>query len=1003
MFLSSQQRRLELPESLRTKMFAFRRRVWAIKLVEAGCGAAFGVLVAYLVTFVLDRVWDTPPIVRSAIFASALAACAIVPLALHRWIWRQRRLEQLARLLSRTHPSIGDQLLGIIELVDSESEQARSLALCEAAVEQVAEKAESRDFADAVPSPKHFRRAAFALGGLVVGLGLLLLYPSAAANAWARFLMPWGDTPRYTFAMVEELPDHLVVAHGEAFSMTVKLAEQTASRPTQAQVRIGAQPPVVAQLVDGTYDFELPPQIDAGWLDVRVGDFTKRIRLEPTLRPELSSVVAEITLPEYLQRTKTAKKDVRGGAISAVNGSRATFVATATRELAAAKVNGEPVVPQGATVISPATPVDGNRQLEIHWQDRFGLGGKEPFVLTINGREDEPPSIACDGLPQRKVVLDSEQLGFKVTAQDDYGVKRVGMEWQGIDKTNFKNPAAGERILAAGGPDKELLELTGTFSATSLGIEAQPINVRLFAEDYFPGRQRVYSPTYLLYVLTAEQHAIWLTEQLSKWHRQSLDVRDREMQLFETNKQLRQLSADEINQPDARRRIEHQAEAERANGRRLSNLVTSGEELVKQAMRNPEFGVGHLEKWAEMLQILKDISANRMPSVADLLKQASQAPNLAQNSHTNKAPMAGQVRTSAAGKPPAGSKDQQAKKNAVPSILDIESSQQPPDPNDKDQPPPANSGSGRLGLPTTMLAGGGKAGDSCPASQKMEEAVVKQQDLLAEFEKIADELNRVLANLEGSTLVKRLKAASRLQYRIGGRLGDLVSDAFGVSTTASQKSSSGKADYDNPNGRGVRELKGKLDMRVTLEKGIEPNTPLRDALTFLSDRYDLPIRIDDKAKGIGDRPIKLPRMAGVTLDKVLHQLLSQVKGTYVLHWDHLEVTTEKRASSQGKPGEAPLGTPQQKLFKELSAQEAKCSQDLSNIMDDMQSYFERRRFVQFKAVLDDMVQQDAIGGLRQLGDDLDKENGLSMAQCEYWSDTFDRWAEDLVDPASGGS
>ena len=40
-------------------------------------------------------------------------------------------------------------------------------------------------------------------------------------------------------------------------------------------------------------------------------------------------------------------------------------------------------------------------------------------------------------------------------------------------------------------------------------------------------------------------------------------------------------------------------------------------------MRNPEIGVGHLERWAEMLQILKDISGNRMPSVADLLKQAS--------------------------------------------------------------------------------------------------------------------------------------------------------------------------------------------------------------------------------------------------------------------------------------------------------------------------------------------------------------------------------------------
>ena len=59
---------------------------------------------------------------------------------------------------------------------------------------------------------------------------------------------------------------------------------------------------------------------------------------------------------------------------------------------------------------------------------------------------------------------------------------------------------------------------------------------------------------------------------------------------------MRQLSADDINRPDTRRRIETQSEAERANGRRLANLVTGGEDLVKQAMRNSEFGVGHQEK-----------------------------------------------------------------------------------------------------------------------------------------------------------------------------------------------------------------------------------------------------------------------------------------------------------------------------------------------------------------------------------------------------------------------
>jgi hypothetical protein len=882
MDLSSRHHPLQLPDSLRVQLIEFRRRVWAIKLVEAGCGAAIGVLVAFLVTFALDRVWDTPAAVRFVIFGVATAACALVPLALHRWVWSQRRPDQLARLLSRKHAHIGDHLLGVIELVRSETEQARSLALCEAAIGQVAEQARRYDFRDAVPNPRHRSRGAVAVAALAVALGLGAVYPAASANAWAR-LMPWNDTPRYTFTMVEPLADVVVVAHGEPFTLTVRLTNETLWRPTDGTVRFDAGQPISAALQDGRYEFQIPAQIDPGRLNIRIGDLSARVHVTPTLRPELTSVVANVGLPEYLGRA-AQEKDVRGGGISLVKGSRATFVATASRELASADVDGEPTTPVGPRISSPSADVEAARKMQFEWRDQFGLAGKEPFTLAITARDDEAPSLACEDLPRQKVVLDSELLAFGVRAQDDFGVKRVGVEWRGIDRTTVSKPAQGERVLAAGGNDKETLELAGTFSAQSLGIEPQPVQVRLYAEDYFPGRERVYSPTYLLYVLNAEQHAIWLTEQLSKWHRQSLEVRDREMQLHETNKQLRELSAVELNEPDARRRLENQAGAERANGRRLSNLVATGEDLVRQATRNPEFGVGHLEKWAEMLQILKDISGNRMPSVADLLKQASQAPAVAASTPRPQAPMAGQVRNAGSGSPPGESPDEEKKSAppAVPTIADVESSQQPL----KNKPPAqdaANSQSTpRLGLPATTLLGGGKDNDSCPAGQKVDEAVAQQRDLLAEFDKIADELNRVLANLEGSTLVKRLKAASRLQDRIAGRIGDQVSDAFGVPATITKQA-------------------------------------------------------------------------------------------------------------------------QRQLFGELAVQETKSSQDVSTIMDDMQAYFERRRFVQFGAVLDDMRQQDVIGGLRQLSDDLHKENGVSMAQCEFWSDTLDRWAEDLVDPTSGGS
>lgn len=884
MHVKSKHSRLELPESLRTQMYGFRRRVWLIKLIEAGCGAVFGVLLAFLATFALDRVWDTPVGVRIGLFAAALAVCTIIPLAIHRWVWQQRQLDQLARLLTRAHPSIGDQLLGIIELVRSETEQARSIVLCEAAIEQVADQARPRDFADAVPNPKHIRRAVFAAAALLVGAGLYGAYPEALTNAWARFSKPWQDTPRYTFAMVESLPDQLVVAHGEPFSLKVRLTEDTVSRPPLGTVQLGMQQPVDSALSKQQYKFDLPPQIDTATLHLHVGDYAKRIQVQPTLRPELSSVAAAVTLPAYLERTETQKKDVRGGSVSLLNGSHATFTASATRELASATVDNQPVAPRGAEIVSPATLVEGDGKLEFQWRDEFGLNGKDPFTLSITGKDDEEPSIACEELPRRRVVLDTEQLSFQVTAQDDYGVRRVGMDWQGIDTVNFKNPAQGERIISAGGPDKEFMELAGTFSASALGIEPQPVHVRMFVEDYLPGRERVYSPTYLLYVLNAEQHAIWLTEQLSKWHRQSLDVRDRELQLYEANKELRGLASDELNDPETREKIDKQAWSERVNGRRLSSLVDSGEDLIKQAMRNPEFGVGHLEKWAEMVQILKDISSNRMPSVADLLKQASESPQTASKSG-KQPPTVGQLRASGSGKGSDPDDPDVLKKDSeVPAIVDVESSQQPLKPGDDESlETPPSGGAPRLSLPTTTLLGGAKKdGDSCPVGDKMEEAVTEQRDLLAEFERIADELNRLLANLEGSTLVKRLKAESRSQYRIAGRLADQVNSAFGVPATA-QKSS------------------------------------------------------------------------------------------------------------------------QRDLFKELAGQETTSTQSVSNIMDDMDAYFERRRMVQFKTVLDEMRSEDVIGGLRALGDDLAKESGLSIAQCEFWSDTLDRWAEDLVEPTSGGT
>lgn len=875
--------RLQLPASLTTQLHDFRKRVWTIKSIEAGCGALFGVIVSYLTLFVLDRVIDTPTSARIAIFCVAVVGCALVPLYLHRWIWQHRRLEQLARLISRKSPSFGDQMLGVIELVRNESEQQRSRALVEAAVNQVADVASQRNFADAVPNPRHRLWAWMAAVPTAAAILALALFPAAASNAWARFLAPWKPIDRYTFTAIEKLPAKVVVPHGEPVTIAVPLKADSAWHPVAGTTQVGTQPVVKAELKDGKYDFQLPGQIDTAPLKLHIGDALQSVRVEPMHRPELSGIEANIKLPAYLERPEPVHKDIRGGTVSLVNGAEVQFTATANRELATATVDGAAVTVEEKKLTSHPMPVEASRKLQFEWKDAFGLQGQEPFTVSINARDDEAPSIATEDMPRQRIVLESETLQFKVRAQDDFGVKIVGIEWQGFDSMTVTKLAKGEQLLAAGGSDKENLELSGTFCAKTLGIEAQPLNVRIFAEDYKPGRERSYSANYVLYVLTAEQHSIWVTEQLSKWHRQALEVRDREMSLHATNQQLRMLSNDELDLPENRQRLDAQATAERANGRRLTSLVGSGEELVRQAMRNPEFGVGHLEKWAEMLQILKDISGNRMPSVAELLKQSAKAPGEVSQASPKPSVTAGQNKMPMREGDPKKPGEPQPPKPVVPTVTDAESSQNPGKKSDEPKEPSESKPSNpRLTLPVTTVMGSGnnKPKPPSPAGEKLEEAVKVQQDLLAEFEKIADELNKVLANLEGSTLVKRLKAASRKQTVVANKLGVEIGTTFG-------------------------------------KKGGLPE-------------------------------------------------------------------------------------PAKKNVIELADQELKSSQDLSNIMDDMQAYFERRRMQRFKSVLDEMREQDAVGSLRQLSDDVKQEAGLSIAQAEFWSDTFDRWADDLVDPACSG-
>ena len=784
MSLVDHRQKIELPDRMRSKLESFQRRVWMVKLAEGILAAFFGLLVSYLLVFILDRFIDTSAVVRGAILLiGSLGLGLWFPLVCHKWVWKSRRLEQVARLLKYKFPRLGDHMLGIIELVNNPHEHNRSEQLCRAALAQVDEETKDKNFDNAVPRPKHKRWALIAGIPAAIVILALLLVPAAGFNAFARWLMPWKHTERYTFAQMKPLPEKIVVPHAEKSTFKTELSDSTRWSPKKGKAKIDGVG-LFAENNEGKFEFTLPPISNPSKLKVYVGDARHKIEIDPQPRPEITSIQADIELPAYLQRSQNLNRDVRGGSVTIVEGAKVAFKANASRDIVSATVDGKSIQTKGQWISTKHQGYPESKVLQFNWRDSLDLTPKTPLNLKVRVEPDAAPLLTCTKITKEQVVLEKDVLVFNVIAEDDFGVKTIGMEWKGVPQEgDIHKPIVGSKVVSAGSPEATELEVVATFSPTRENVKPQVIELRLFTTDYLPNREKTYSPTYRLYVLSEEEHAIWLTRRLDKWFKQSLETYEAEQRLFKDNVRIRNLPKSELDTKKVREQIRKQAALEAMQARRLDALTQLGEAIAKEATRNDQFNVATLEKLAEMLQALKDISGKRMPSISDLLKKAANAKSAGAGTPANPQKTPPNINAS---KGESAKGKGKGKSSKLPSINMQESSMDSKKKGDEKKGDEKESkGKGKFTLPSVTLKDNSpdkpqEGGDS-PAQEQMEEVVDEHEKLLAEFQKVAEELKKILNNLEGSTFVKRLKAMSRRQTEIAQDLNDTSLGSFGES------------------------------------------------------------------------------------------------------------------------------------------------------------------------------------------------------------------------------
>lgn len=619
-----------LPESLQAQLKAAQRRLWMVETAVAILGGICGLLFAFLVLFISDRFWETPPWLR---FTST--ATGIIGAALGAWWWashytRRRDLKRLAQLVQKRFRRFGDRLLSVVELSEPANlPENISRQLVDAAMSQVATEAEKFNFREAVPTRSLRRWTPVFIVAAGLGIAALTFTPMAARNTFMRWLKPAAEVERYTFTKLNPLESRRIVPYGEPFAVEARLKEDSEWTPPVGRARVERQNPVTAREQARAYGFKMPGQTRTGTLAVAIGDARETADIVPVYRPDLAALVAEVNLPEYLGRPPQPL-DILKGSLEVVEGSQAIFTGRVSRALSAAthrtaETGDVPAVVQDRLFITPkmafASPTG---QVTFAWKDNLGLEGRQPFTLGILTKPDAPPMVDCTGLRRTTAIIEDEVLSIPVRAEDDFGVKHIGLKWEFAEAAEGPVIQQGSLDVAKGGVMDSTLEATTRFAPAVLGIRPGRVQLVATTTDFHPTREAVSSAPYTIFILDKAEHARLVHRQLEQLQGRLEDlVRAEEQQLDET----RRLAGEADNQ-DVKRTTEQIREASRAeaeNRAALRRLREDFQKLSQEALRNTSIAEEQIKQMADVTEQAQNVEQQEMRNAEQALENAAQA------------------------------------------------------------------------------------------------------------------------------------------------------------------------------------------------------------------------------------------------------------------------------------------------------------------------------------------------------------------------------------------
>lgn len=627
---------ISLTKSLEKQFVLLKKRLWIIETTSTVTGALCGIMLAFLLLFIVDRLSDPPKFIRILLAGTSTGIFTLcITYWIKRWILKPRTTKDLAIIVQRKFSRLGDRLLSAVELANPSTNKAYgSKSLRVAAIHQVSEEVADYDFYEAISSRIHaLLFIMFIILALVVSV-VWISFPEASRNTLLRMVYPFSEVKRYTFVKLEPLPASFIVPRGENFDFTCRISKESRWYPSLAVCKINKHIRLEQNISSGMALFNIPSQIAPSTIRITAGDAYHESRIIPTLRPELNELEAEIILPEYTGQSSIWTR-VRGS-LNILEGSNIKFTGHVSRELhhALMRING--ILSNNADYqdftlainsnkfISPSIHPEISGKCQFSWTDKYGLTPKQQYIISTHIIKDEPPKIDWYGHSTTIAMLEDEITELSVLATDDFGIRDIQITWSAEGKKLEEKLTGTLQKTEGSQTSKRLIERT-FFSPIILHIpEDSVVTLVAHAVDYFPGRSYSDSPKCHIYVLNKAQHAKMIQERMENLQTQVEEIANEEERLAESNDNILRDPSTDLKSEKIQNILKNNESAERENARQLARLASEASDILQQALRNRDIPAETVNTWSKIASQMKSISSKQMTQAANALSRAIQ-------------------------------------------------------------------------------------------------------------------------------------------------------------------------------------------------------------------------------------------------------------------------------------------------------------------------------------------------------------------------------------------